>query len=169
MDFDLVQFLLTIPPYARLEQRVYKKMIAYNFPAIRQVPCTNSGATINPNFLPEYLGMTLRFFGPRFLEHLPVALRPRPGLGREFRSLADDFRSEPDLVSNLLNPLLQQGIFPSEIFNRSGIEQIVSEHYQSRQNHEAVLARLISWGLAAKYFLYDDLADPPDIVRSVGP
>ncbi|UCG12688.1 MAG: hypothetical protein JSU72_19785, partial [Deltaproteobacteria bacterium] len=29
MDFDLVSFLLTIPPYSRIEQRVYKKMISY--------------------------------------------------------------------------------------------------------------------------------------------
>jgi len=168
MDWDLVQFLLTIPPYARLEQRVYKKMIAYAFPAIRQVPCTNSGAPINPSFLREYPGMTFRYLGRKVLDHVPAALRPRPALGREFRSLADDFRSEPDLVSRLLHPLLRQGFLPSEIFDANAIERIVSEHYQNRQSHEAAIGRLISWGLAAKYFLHDDLSDPPDILQAEG-
>ena len=49
LDVDLVKFLLTIPPLSRIEQRVYKKMIAYGYPSIRSVPCTNSGKPINPN------------------------------------------------------------------------------------------------------------------------
>ena len=54
LDVDLVNFLLTIPPLSRLEQRVYKKMIAYKYPTIRDVPCTNSGRPINPAFASEY-------------------------------------------------------------------------------------------------------------------
>ena len=61
LDVDLVNFLLTIPPLSRLEQRVYKKMIAYKYPAIRDVPCTNSGRPINPAFASEYPAMALRY------------------------------------------------------------------------------------------------------------
>src|SRR5262249_49797631 len=61
MDHDLVDFLLTIPPYSRLEQRIYKKMIAYKFPAIRDVPCTNSGTPVNPHFGQEYMAMAASY------------------------------------------------------------------------------------------------------------
>ncbi|MBZ5496007.1 MAG: hypothetical protein LAP85_06350 [Acidobacteriia bacterium] len=166
LDFDLVEFLLTIPPRARLEQRIYKKMIAYSFPAIRHVPCTNDGLPINPNFPSAYAGMTLRFIERKVLAHVSPIFSTQPSLGRESQSLADDLRSEPDLITKLLNPLLKQGVFPSTIFDHKGIKKIVSEHYERGKNHEAILARLISWALAARYFYYDDLAVPPALLET---
>jgi len=166
MDFELVQFLLTIPPLHRLEQRIYKKMIAYSFPSIRNVPCTNNGLPINPRFLTEYIGMVLRFAGRKSLSAMSGILpRGTSSLGREFRNLADDFRAEPELITALLRPLMKQEVFPSSIFNLTGIEQIISEHYDQQKSFQAVLARLISWGLASRYFLNDDLSEMPEMFR----
>jgi asparagine synthetase B (glutamine-hydrolysing) len=167
-DFDLAQFLLTIPPYSRLEQRVYKKMIAYSFPKIRSVPCTNSGLPINPNFVQEYVTMAVRYLGRKAATHFRSLFDMQQPLGREPRHLADDFRAEPELIHNVLRPLLRGGIFPSHMFNYSGIENLINEHYQKNQDHAAILSRLISWGLAVKFFLYDDLAEVPSDIYSPG-
>ncbi len=161
MDAEFVDFLLTIPPYSRLEQRVYKKMIAYRFPEIRDVPCTNSGLPINPHFAREYATMTLRYLGRRAAAPFKKLFLPREPLGREFRDLSEDFRAEPELMDQILRPLLEAEIFPPELFNRSGIEQIVREHYEQNARHESILSLLISWGLGVKYFLRDDLSDVP--------
>lgn len=161
MDFELVKFLLTIPPYARLEQRVYKKMIAYGFPAIRDVPCTNSGLAINPKFASEYAAMAARYLGRKVIAPLVKSVNPQPALGREFRDLGQDFREEPELMSCLLQPLLAGEYLPTRIFNHAGIKELVTEHYEHKGNHEGTLSMLISWGLAAKYFLHDDLSEAP--------
>ncbi len=161
MDADLVDFLLTIPPYSRLEQRVYKKMIARQFPAIRDVPCTNSDRPIDPRFALEYTKMVARYAAGKARGTLRRLFRLHEPLGREFRDLNDDFRAEPQLMDQVLRPMLRAGIYPVEIFNHSAIEEIITEHYERNGRHENVLSLLISWGLAAKYFIHEDFSDVP--------
>lgn len=161
MDIDLVDFLLTIPPYERLEQRVYKKMIAYRFPEIRDVPCTNSGRPIDPHFAREYLKMLASYTGRKIATPLAIFSR-KPSLGREFRDVNDDMRAEPGLVDQVLQPLLKSGIYPTSIFNLQAIHEIVDEHYHKGGKHENVLALLISWGLAVKFHLLQDFSDMPE-------
>jgi asparagine synthase (glutamine-hydrolysing) len=162
MDAELVDFLLTIPPAARLEQRVYKKMIAFHFPEIRDVPCTNSGRPIDPRFATEYTRMTMGYGGRKAASLFRKVLHRNAPLGREFRDLNDDFRAEPELMDKVLKPLLQAGVFPPAIFNLSAIEAIIDEHYNKRGKHENILSLLISWGLGIKYFVHDDLSDVPE-------
>ena len=161
MDTELVDFLLTIPPYARLEQRVYKKMIAYCFPKIRDVPCTNSGLPINPHFGTEYASMIAKYAGRKASAPLQRLFRPSASLGRDMRDLNDDFRAEPELVDKILRPLLRAGIYPEGIFSRHAIEELIEEQFQRNGQNETTLSLLIAWGLAAKFFLHDDLADVP--------
>lgn len=161
MDLELVRFLLTIPPYARLEQRVYKQMIAYRFPTIRDVPCTNSGKPIDPHFAREYALMASRYIGRKAIQSLRSLVPLRKEMGRSFRDLDADFRAEPELITDVLEPLLQAGMFPSDIFDHEGIRGIVEEQYRHNGRHEGELSRLISWGLGSKYVLHDDLSDVP--------
>lgn len=161
MDADLVDFLLTIPPHARIEQRVYKKMIAYTFPDIRDVPCTNSGAPINPNFSQEYATLAAHYL----LRKATSWRNGHSGNGeirsREFRDLGEEFCNEPELIDKILLPLLEADILSSSIFDHSGIRGLVEDHYNRRGSHEYLLSVLISYGLAAKYFLHDDFGDAP--------
>jgi len=161
MDAELVDFLLTIPPYSRLEQRVYKKMIAYRFPEIRDVPCTNSGCPINPHFVREYAAMTARYAGKKAGAPFRRIMHLESGLGREFRNLDDDVRAEPELAEQILRPLLAAGIYPENVFNRKAIEEILLDHYEKHGKHENIICLLISWGLAAKYLVHNDLSDLP--------
>jgi asparagine synthase (glutamine-hydrolysing) len=161
MDSELVSFLLTIPPYARIEQRVYKKMIAYGFPQIRDIPCTNSGLPINPHFATEYAAMAARYLFRKAAAPARRLLRLQEPLGRNETHRGQAFLSEPELVEEILRPLLKAGAFPSEIFDPAGIEAVINEHYTLVQDHAELLSLLISWGLAAKYFLHDDFSDVP--------
>ncbi len=154
-DRDLVDFALTIPPLARLEHRVYKKAIAFGFPAVRHVPCTNSGKPIDPRFAWEYAKMTAAWAGRKALAPL-ARLRRTRDLGREFRDLAQDFRDEPALVTDVLEPLLADGVFSDEWFDPGGIRALASDHNEGRADHHMVLAGLISWGLARRMLLDGD-------------
>ena len=155
LDFDLVDWLLSIHPLDRLEQRVYKQMIATAYPAIRDVPCTNSGKPIDPSFAREYAKMVVRYAGRKLRDKSNGLLRRRPALDREFRRVDEDFRAEPELVTDILQPALRDGIFPSHIFRTEVIEQLIDEHYNRNARHEMVLARLISFALASRYFVHD--------------
>lgn len=161
MDAELINFLLSIPPRARLEQRIYKRLIAYRFPEVRDVPCTNSGLPIDPHFAREYAAMVARYLGRKAAAPFQRLLASRTPLGREFRDLDDDFRAEPQLIDNILRPLLCAGIFPEDIFNLRAIDEMIHEHYQGNGKHQEMLSLLISWGLGAKFFLHDDLSDVP--------
>lgn len=160
-DNDLVDFLLTISPATRLEQRVYKKMIAYSYPEILSVPCTNSARPIEPNFAKEYSRMVMRFAAAKTTAAFRKRMSARPELGREFRDLGEDFRAEPELVDLILKPLLRAGGLPDSIFNHSAIDQIIREHYEQKATHQDMLGLLISLGLALKFFMYDELSDAP--------
>jgi asparagine synthase (glutamine-hydrolysing) len=161
MDAELIDFLLTIPPRARLEQRVYKKMIAYRFPTIRDIPCTNSGLPINPQFAREYLAMATRYVARKAVAPVRRRFQAKEPLGREFRDLNDDIRAEPELIDNLLRPMLNAGIFPEQIFQRKAIEDLLEEQFKRAGRHENIVSLLISWGLASKYFVHDDVSDVP--------
>jgi hypothetical protein len=88
------------------------------------------------------------------------ALGNGKSLGREFRDLGEDFRSEPELAT-LLRDLLRAGAFPPRIFDHAAIEELIREHYELRRQHEATLSLLLSYGLAVKYFFMDALSDAP--------
>lgn len=163
-DNDLVDFLLKIPPYARIEQRVYKKMMAYSFPDIRDVPCTNSARPVNPNFVREYAWMAGEYVARKAYAVLQKPFTRQSALGREFRDLGQDFRAEPELIKQILQPLLGAGILPESVFRREGIERLVDEHYSGKASHEHTIGLLISLGLAMKCFLHDDLSDVPQDV-----
>jgi asparagine synthase (glutamine-hydrolysing) len=165
-DSELVEFLLTIPPYARLEQRVYKRMIAYGFPAIRDIPCTNSGEPIDPRFFREYMKMVLRYAARKATG--PLARR-KPALGRAPRDLGQAFRAEPVLMDGVLKPLLEAGMFPERVFDRDGIRAVIDEHYRGAARHEGLLSMLISWGLASKFLLHDDYNEVDPAMRGEAP
>jgi asparagine synthase (glutamine-hydrolysing) len=156
LDAELVDFLLTIPPRERIEQRVYKKMIVYGFPQIRNVPCTNSGKPVNPSFVTEYSMMILRYLGRRAINLLPATTRSHGDLGRESTDIDTTVRAEPELISNILEPLIEDGIFSTDIFDVDGIRQIVTDHYDRGARHALTISLLISWGIAAKHFLHGE-------------
>jgi hypothetical protein len=76
--------------------------------------------------------------------------------------LNDDMRAEPDLIHNVLNPLLRSEIYPASLFNLQSITQVVDEHYHRSGKHENILSLLISWGLAVKFLLCQDSSDMLD-------
>jgi len=158
-DMDLVNFLLTVPPSARIEHRIYKKMIAYSYPEVRDIPCTNSGKPIDPYFSREYLKMGLRYIGRKISQPVTRLSRRSVVSNREFRNLAEDFRAEPELQTRLLIPMLENGIFSEQIFDLDAVRSMVDAHYNRKGDHETTLSNLIGWGLAVKSMIHGDKSD----------
>ncbi|MFW2404284.1 MAG: asparagine synthetase B family protein [Gammaproteobacteria bacterium] len=161
MDTELVDFLLTIPPWSRIEQRVYKKLIAYGYPQVRDIPCTNSTKPVDPVFLREYGLMAARAIGRKVTGPLKSALGIKRGLGREPDDLAAQFRAERGIVDDCLRPLLRDGVFPTEIFSHEGIDGLIVEHYEGGADHALLISLLVSWGYAAKWLGHGDITDAP--------
>jgi hypothetical protein len=65
------------------------------------------------------------------------------------------------LRDDILLPLLREEVFPAAMFDHAGIRALVDEHYRGAASHEDVLAKLISWGLAVKFFLREETSDAP--------
>jgi len=165
IDNDLVDFQLRIPPWARLEQRVYKKVIAYSYPAIRDIPCTNSMRPIDPLFARAYAQMAVDVAGRKFTGLLHRLAGRGHGMGREITDYAADFRRQRRLWSDILEPLLARAVFDPALFDVDGIRRIAAEHFDGAARHEEMLGTLIGWGLAAKYLLLEDFADLPEVFR----
>ena len=161
LDTELVEFLLTIPPSSRIEQRVYKKMLAYGFPRIRSVPCTNSGKPINPNFALEYVLMTLRLVGRKVAHSTIGRLGANSGLGRESSDLGRDLDAETVPVQSILKTMLDDGVFPTDVFDADAIRTAAESGGPADRDHALFVSLLISWGFAAKYFLYSQATDVP--------
>ena len=147
-DVDLVDFLLTIPPYKRIEQRVYKRMIADAFPHIRDLPCANSMAPTEPRFLVEYPKMVLSRLG-RVVRDGTQRLLGMEGdrLGRELNDLDSDFLSEVSTLDQYFARCLTNESALSEVFNLKEVQALRQSQSTARSGAN-VLCQLLTFGLA---------------------
>jgi len=125
-------------------------MIAYGYPAIRDVPCTNNARPIDPMFAREYGKMAVRLLARKTTTPVLRALGIGPGLGREFSDVAAQVRSEPALIDDLLRPMMNAGVYPADLFDNAGINALVDEHYNRGADHAILIALIISWGIASQ-------------------
>lgn len=166
LDRDLVDFLMTIPPSARIEQRVYKRMIAHAFPAVRDIPCANSMRPIEPLFWKEYPLMVARKIGRRISQPLGRLLGREDRLGRELSDLDADIRAEHGLLTEILKPAISRQWLDDGVFSVRAIDELAEQHYSSQANHGALLAQLMTMALASRIFLQKDPRDVPQALRS---
>lgn len=161
LDLDLVEFLMTIPPSARIEQRVYKRMIASAYPVIRDIPCANSMQPIEPRFWIEFPLMAARLAGRKALGPALRLLGREDRLGRELSDLDADIRDESELDTKILRPSIAQRWLDDSVFSLPDIAKIADAHFGGTADHGALLAQLISLGLASRMLLHGDVADVP--------
>lgn len=167
MDSELVDFLLEIPPLSRIEQRVYKKMIAYAYPEVRSVPCANSMREIEPRLWVEYPSMAARLVGRKLGAPLRRLAGTEDRLGLELGDLNDHFRAEPALRSELLEPLMAGGQIDAEVFSLDKIADLTEQQYSAQGTHAVVLSHVMSIGLAVRMLVQGDLsALPPSYYRA---
>lgn len=166
IDRDLVDFLMTIPPSARIEQRVYKRMIAGAFPRIKDVPCANSMQPIEPRFWLEYPMMAARLASRKAFSPVMRLLGREDRLGREFSDLDADIRCERELDSRVVRPSLAQHWLDDRVFSFPGIEKIADMHFDGAADHGVVLAQVMSLGLASRMLLQGDISNLPTAYRA---
>jgi asparagine synthetase B (glutamine-hydrolysing) len=165
MDTELVDFLLSIPPWTRIEQRVYKLMIARAYPGIRDVPCANSLRPIEPRVLVEYPRMTASWVGRRLAGPVRRLVGREDRLGREISDLDADYRAEPALRTRLFEPLLRDGSLDERLFDLDRLQRMVVDEYEGRGDHAALLGQVMSLGLAQRMLARSGLEDVPPAYR----
>lgn len=165
-DRDLVDFLLTLPPSVRIEQRVYKTMIAHAYPRIRDIPCANSMRPINPNFWLEYPRMAMDLAMRKLSAPIGRVFGHEDRLGRELSDLDADLRTDHAVRDRLLGPLIDGGYLDDQVFDLNAIRRITAEHYCGKANHGELVVQLVTLGLAAKQLVSGEVRDIPEIYRT---
>lgn len=129
LDYDLAEYLCSLPPRWRFQQRVYKKMLVNGYPEAAHVPWayTSKPMTDSPvqEFAREWFNYWKRRAEARFAakkNQLPVyAFRDTAGLLRQDR---------PNALP--VYQWLESEGFDEKIFNRKGIRRLLDRFYEGQ-------------------------------------
>jgi asparagine synthase (glutamine-hydrolysing) len=142
-DYDLVDFLLTIPPKQRMLAIFYRKFITKKFPNLAKIPYQRTGLPVNS-------GLTVMLF-KKAQDKCQKRLFTPP---RDKRGHVDDenwMRNElKDFVTSTLlsKKTTERGFFNSEV-----IKEIIDQHLLRRQNNTLKLGTLLTFELWNQLFV----------------
>lgn len=135
-DYDLIDFVLTIPPKLRLNQYLYKRYLLRCFPALASLPQGN-GVPVKVNIVKK----------PFFWLHRKVGKKIK-GKRIDFAALLRN-ESRGFIKTILLDErTLERGYFEVDF-----IKRIIDEHMEKRENHTAKLTSLVTFELWNRMFV----------------
>lgn len=147
LDNRFVDLVLTLPAWARKGQLAYKHAIVNGYPALRQIPCAATGKPIQLNPLKEKVSEAFRLSGraaQKIMSRLGIG---SASLGWQFRDISEEMRRDTALFNDILEPYLDSPNFPETIFNKQGIQSVITAH----QTRQADAPHLIGTLLTAVY------------------
>jgi asparagine synthase (glutamine-hydrolysing) len=142
-DYDLVDFLLTIPPRQRILATFYRKLIVQKFPKLAAIPYQRTGLPVSSNL------MVVLF--KKAQDRCQKKLFPP---ARDKRGHVDDenwMRNESK--DFILSTLLSKKATEREFFNPPFIKEIIDQHLSRRQNNTFKLGSLLIFELWNQLFL----------------
>jgi len=142
-DYDLVDFLLTIPPRQRVLATFYRKLIVRKFPELATIPYQRTGLPVNSNL------MVVLF--KKAQDMCQKKLFPPK---RDKRGHVDDenwMRNE--LKDFVISTLLSKKATERGYFNPEFVKEIINEHLSARQNNTFKLGSLLIFELWNQLFL----------------
>lgn len=156
LDYDLVDFLLTVPYKYRFAQRLYKRTLAEHFPEAARVPWSKTGRPVPgrpADILTEfYLGGAYR----QAVKKIPTIHRRRKDRVRTYRVIADEIRWDARLRYGILDPFLRSDHFPDDLLDREHARRVIAEHWSGEKDHVHALACLATLALVYRHFLDGD-------------
>lgn len=142
-DYDLVDFLLTIPPKQRTLAIFYRKLISQKFPDLAKIPYQRTGLPVN-YCLTLVLFKKAQDMCRRKLFSATADKRGHVDDRNWMRNELKDF-----VISTLLNKkATERGFFDPEF-----IKEIVDQHLLGRQNHTFKLGSLLTFELWNQLFI----------------
>ena len=142
-DYDLVDFLLTIPPKQRMLAIFYRKLIASKFSNLAKIPYQRTGLPMNSS-------LTIILFR-KIRERYQRKLFSTTG---DKRSHVDDenwMRNE--LKDFVISTLLSKKATQRGFLNPELIKEIINQHLSGRQNNTRKLGTLLTFELWNQLFL----------------
>jgi hypothetical protein len=161
LDYELTEFLATVPGRWRFQQRIYKRMLVTAFPEAKHVPWayTRGRITKSPAF--EFLRESFNFAKGRAERLLPAGDAKAPHWN--FRDEAKMMQEDRELAVMLQN-FTRSDLFPSEVFDAPGIRAFVDDFSASTNPGElsTLYAHLVGIAKCTELFLSPGALVPPD-------
>jgi asparagine synthase (glutamine-hydrolysing) len=142
-DYDLVDFLLTIPPKQRMLSIFYRKLIAKKFPNLAKIVYQRTGLPVNSN-----LAWVL------FKKAQDICQRKLSSAAGDKRGHVDDeswMRNE--LKDFVVFILLSKKATERGFFNPEFIKEIVNQHLLGTQNNALKIGTLLTFELWNQLFV----------------
>ncbi len=142
-DYDLVDFLLTIPPRQRMLAIFYRKFISQKFPDLAKIPYQRTGLPVNSS-------LTLLLFK----KAQDMCRRKLFSTTGDKRGHVDDqnwMRNE--LKDFVISTLLSKKATERGFFNPEFVKEIVDRHLLGRQNNTLKLGTLLTFELWNQLFI----------------
>jgi asparagine synthetase B (glutamine-hydrolysing) len=139
LDDELVDFLRTVPPLYRFQQRVYKRMLVKQFPEASHVPWayTRGRITASPSY--EFLREAFNFTRSRIQRMLPART---PKMAHWiFRDEVRMLREDRDLAI-AIDAWTRAPYFPSEVFDGAGVREFTAAFVEGSDPRQTEMSTL---------------------------
>ncbi len=162
VDYDLVDFLTSVPGRWRFQQRIYKRMIVQHYPEAAHVPWayTRGKITTSPTY--EFAREVFNFVKNRVKERLPGSSAPH----WEFRDSVKMMSEDMELAREV-EAFTRADYFPSEALTAEGVRRLVTDYHREKDSsrafmcaHMCGLAKCIEFFIAPSEIRMPPLADP---------
>ena len=162
-DKDYLNFALSLPSRYRFGQILYTSMIYELGPEIRDIPSANSGLRVHRSLLANFANKGIvearKTIAKLNNKLLPIRLRRvRHGLSED---LAAETRRDAG-VRSLIQEFTSRTDFDSSVFNRSGILNLVDQHYSGAADRSYELGYVATFAVGLPYFLNRTLRCPAE-------
>ncbi len=144
LDRDLVAHLCRAPLHWRLQQHAYKTMISTAFPSAAAVPWAHTASRVHAMRVADFAAQARGHLGRR------IGATGAPANGRD---LCADTRSDPQLAQ-VIREFAASPSFPSDIFDRQGIEATVLRHWGGSEDLTHLVTMLATVATAFRLLLW---------------
>jgi asparagine synthase (glutamine-hydrolysing) len=160
LDYELVEFFLTVPYRHRFAQRLYKRTLAVCFPEAARVPWSKTGRAV-PGTAPAILWQFYASGAGRVLrKRFPALARAHRERVRTGAVIAAEMRRDRAFRDNLLVPFVLSDGFPEDILDRRTARRLIEEHGSGKNDHWGYLAVLATVALVHRHFIEWSLQAP---------
>jgi asparagine synthetase B (glutamine-hydrolysing) len=159
LDRDLVEHLCQAPPWWRLQQFAYKRMIVTAFPQAAAAPWSHTGGRLRTQPIADFADQARSYLQRRVRRTCGQQPSPRND-PYGFRNLSLDTRGDPRLAG-VIREFAASSLFPGEIFDRRGIEEVVSRHWEGGEDLTHLVSMLATFATAFRLLLWQQPGTNP--------
>ena len=162
-DKDYLNFTLTLPLRYRFGQVLYQAMIHRLGPEIRDIPSANNGLKVHSSLMRNMVNKGISESRKGINKTSNVLRRTRRKKIRHGLSedLATATRRDIGL-RRLIENFMESSDFDPSIFNKSGITNMLDQHYQGSADRGYELGYVATFAAGLPYFLNKRLQCPPE-------